>query len=181
MPLTVNSNIPSLTAQRNLERSTSSLAKSLERLSSGLRINRAGDDAAGLAISESLRSQVRGLNQAIRNANDANSLIATAEGAIDAYTNIVQRIRELAVQAANDTNSVNNRAALQLEIDQQLTELSRIATTVQFNGLPLLDGTFVNKQIRPAPCRARRSPSPLTTCAPPPSAPSPSSPANGWG
>jgi len=148
MPLSVNSNISSLNAQRNLEQSTSALAKSLERLSSGLRINRAGDDAAGLAISESLRSQVRGLNQAIRNANDGVSLISTAEGAIQAYTNIVQRIRELAVQAANDTNSVNNRAALQLEIDEQLEELSRIANTVQFNGLNLLDGTFVNKSIQ---------------------------------
>ncbi|MCX7017356.1 MAG: flagellin [Candidatus Sumerlaeota bacterium] len=146
--LSVNSNISSLNAQRNLERSTTALAKSLERLSSGLRINRAGDDAAGLAISESLRSQVSGLNQAIRNANDAVSLIGTGEGAIQAYTNIVQRIRELAVQAANDTNSVNNRAALQLEIDEQLQELSRIANTVQFNGLNLLDGSFVNKSIQ---------------------------------
>lgn len=148
MPLSVNSNIASLNAQRNLEKSTSALAKSLERLSSGLRINRAGDDAAGLSISESLRSQVRGLNQAIRNSNDAISLVATAEGAIDAYTNILQRIRELSVQAANDTNSVTNRNSMQLEITQQIEELSRIANTVQFNGLNLLDGTFVNKSIQ---------------------------------
>jgi flagellin len=148
MPLSVNSNIPALNAQRHLEASTSALSKSLERLSSGLRINRAGDDAAGLAISESLRSQVRGLNQAMRNSNDGISMVATAEGAIQAYTNIVQRIRELAVQSANDTNSVANRNAMQLEVDQLIEELSRIANTVQFNGLTLLDGTFVNKSIQ---------------------------------
>ena len=102
MALTVNSNIASINAQRNLATSTNALQKSLERLSSGYRINRAGDDAAGLAISEGLSSQVRGLNQAVRNANDGLSLIATAEGAIGTGTSLVQRIRELAVQAANE-------------------------------------------------------------------------------
>ena len=118
MGLVVNSNIASLNAQRNLERSSQALSKSLERLSSGLRINRAGDDAAGLAISEGLRSQIRGLNQAVRNSNDGLSLIGTAESAIGAYTDMLQRVRELAVQSANDTNSASNRAALQEEATQ---------------------------------------------------------------
>lgn len=148
MALVVNSNIASLNAQRNLTRSGNALNKSLERLSSGLRINRAGDDAAGLAISEGLRSQIRGLNQAVRNSNDGLSLIGTAESAIGAYTDMLQRIRELSVQAANDTNSAANRAALQEEADQLLQEMSRIATTVEFNGTKLLDGTFIAKQLQ---------------------------------
>ena len=148
MALTVYSNIPSLTAQRHLSNSTISLSKSLERLSSGLRINRASDDAAGLAISEGLRAQIRGLNQAVRNANDGLSVVATAEGALDESVLILQRIRELAVQASNDTNSATNRASIQAEIDQSLSELNRIAGTVQFNGLNLLDGTFSGKLIQ---------------------------------
>ncbi|MCX7012426.1 MAG: flagellin [Candidatus Sumerlaeota bacterium] len=148
MALTVNTNIASLTAQRNLSRTTESLNKSLERLSSGLRINRAGDDAAGLAISEGLRAQVRGLNQAVRNANDGLSIVATAEGAMDEGTSIIQRMRELAVQAVSDTNSASNRASIQAEIDQSLSELNRIAGTVQFNGLSLLDGTFSGKNVQ---------------------------------
>jgi len=148
MALTVNSNIPSLNAQRNLQKSTLALGKSLERLSSGLRINRAGDDAAGLAISESLRAQVRGLNVAVRNANDGISMVATAEGAIQEITNILQRMRELAVQAANDTNSPNNRASLNLEVTQLIEELTRISTTVQFNGRNLLDGTFQDMKLQ---------------------------------
>ena len=145
MALIVNSNIASINAQRHLSRSTLALSKSLERLSSGLRINKAGDDAAGLAISEGLRSQIRGLNQAVRNSNDGLSVVGTAEGSIEESTNILQRMRELAVQAANDTNSASNRASLQSEIDQLVNELNRIASTVQFNGLNLLDGTFTNK------------------------------------
>jgi flagellin len=146
--MVINTNIPSLNGQRNLYTSSKALAKSLERLSSGLRINRGGDDPAGLAISEGLRSQVRGLNQAVRNANDGISLIQTADGAIDTYTQIVQRIRELAIQASSDVNSDDNRRSLQLEIDEQIKELNRIATTMDFNGLPLFDGTFVNKRIQ---------------------------------
>lgn len=148
MALPVNSNISSLNAQRNLQRSTSAYNKTLERLSSGLRINRAGDDAAGLAISEGLRSQIRGLNQAVRNANDGLSLIGTAEGALDSYTEMLQRIRELGVQAANDTNSSKNRDALNQEAQQLLEEMQRIATTVSFNGTALFDGSFTNKNLQ---------------------------------
>ncbi|MBN1477381.1 flagellin [Candidatus Sumerlaeota bacterium] len=144
MALTVNSNIASLTAQRNLGRTAVELRTALERLSSGLRINRAGDDAAGLAISEALRAQIRGLQQATRNANDGLSLVGTAEGALNESTNIIQRIRELSVQAANGTNSDANRASLQDEIDQLIQELDRIGNTTQFNGRNLLDGTFVD-------------------------------------
>jgi flagellin len=148
MALTVNSNIPSLNAQRNLQNSTLALSKSLERLSSGQRINRAGDDAAGLAISESLRSQVRGLNMAVRNANDGISMVSTAEGAMQEATNILQRIRELSVQAANDTNSSDNRDSMNQEVNQLIQELTRISTTVQFNGRNLLDGSFQNMKLQ---------------------------------
>jgi flagellin len=142
MALTVNTNVASLNAQRNLKVSTVALNKSLERLSSGLRINRAGDDAAGLAISEALRGQIRGLQQAVRNANDGLSLVGTAEGALAEATNIIQRVRELSIQAANGTNSDGNRASLQNEINQLIEELDRIGNTTQFNGRNLLDGTF---------------------------------------
>ena len=148
MALPVNSNISSINAQRHLQRSTGQLHKTLERLSSGLRINRAGDDAAGLAISEGLRAQIRGLNQAVRNANDGLSLIGTAEGAINSYTDMLQRLRELAVQSANETNSPANRQALNQEATQLLDEMQRIASTVAFNGTKLLDGTFFNKQLQ---------------------------------
>lgn len=148
MALPVNSNISSLNAQRNLQTSTNRLSKSLERLSSGMRINRAGDDAAGLAISEGLRSQIRGLDQAVRNSNDGLSLIGTAEGAINSYTDILQRVRELSVQSANDTNSASNRTALNQEVTQLLAEAQRIATTVSFNGRKLLDGSFTSMDIQ---------------------------------
>lgn len=148
MALPVTTNIASLNAQRNLQKSTLSLNKSLERLSSGQRINHAGDDAAGLAISTGLQSQIRGLNQAVRNSNDGLSLIGTAESAINSYTDILQRIRELAVQSANDTNSTQNRQALDTESNQLLQELQRISTTVEFNGTKLLDGTFIAKQLQ---------------------------------
>jgi flagellin len=148
MALPVNTNIASLNAQRNLQGSSLRLNKALERLSSGLRINRAGDDAAGLAISEGLRSQIRGLNQAVRNAGDGLSLIGTAESSIGSYTEMLQRIRELAIQSANDTNSVANRTALDQEAQQLLEEMQRIASTVEFNGTKLLDGTFVAKQLQ---------------------------------
>lgn len=142
MAQNINTNISSLNAQRNLNSSQSSLATSLQRLSTGLRINSAKDDAAGLAISERFTSQIRGLNQAARNANDAVSLSQTAEGALVETTNALQRIRELAVQSANDTNSSSDRSALQQEVAQLQQEINRIANTTQFNGKNLLDGSF---------------------------------------
>jgi flagellin len=144
MPQLINSNIASLNAQRNLNRSQTALATSLQRLSSGLRINSAKDDAAGLAISERFTTQIRGLNQAIRNANDGISLAQTAEGALGEVTNNLQRIRELAVQSANATNSPSDRAALDAEVQQRLAEIDRIASQTSFNGQKILDGTFGN-------------------------------------
>lgn len=142
MALTINTNVASLNAQRNLNASQSNLAKSMQRLSSGLRINSAKDDAAGLAISDRMTSQIRGLNQATRNANDGISLAQTAEGAMQESTNILQRMRELAVQSANDSNSGTDRASLQKEVAQLQQELDRIATTTSYNGKKVLDGTF---------------------------------------
>lgn len=142
MPQFINTNIASLNAQRNLNTSQSSLNQSLQRLSSGLRINSAKDDAAGLAIAGRMTSQIRGLNQASRNANDAISLAQTAEGALAEVTNNLQRIRELAVQSANATNSAADRAALDKEVQQRLAEVDRAAAQTQFNGLKILDGTF---------------------------------------
>ena len=142
MSATINTNINSLTAQRNLTNSQSSLSSSIQRLSSGLRINSAKDDAAGLSISERFTSQIRGLNQAARNANDGISLAQTAEGALGASGTILQRIRELAVQSANATNSASDRAALNQEVSQLASELNRIAQTTQFNGQNILDGSL---------------------------------------
>nr|WP_020681773.1 flagellin [Marinobacterium rhizophilum] len=138
----INTNIPSLTAQRNLMRSEGDLQTSLQRLSSGLRINSAKDDAAGLAISERMGSQIRGLNQAARNANDGISLAQTAEGAMGEISNNLQRIRELAVQSRNATNSAEDRAALQKEVAQLKQEIDRVADQTSFNGTKLLDGSF---------------------------------------
>jgi flagellin len=138
----INTNITSLNAQRNLNTSQGALATALQRLSSGLRINSAKDDAAGLAISERFTSQIRGLDQARRNANDGISLAQTAEGALQSAGDILQRIRELAVQAANATNSSGDRAALNAEVQQLTQELQRISTTTEFNGQKLLDGSF---------------------------------------
>ena len=140
----INTNMLSLNAQRNLTSSQSSLATALQRLSSGLRINSAKDDAAGLAISERFTAQIRGLNQAVRNANDGISLAQTAEGAMAEVTNNLQRIRELAVQSANATNSASDRASLQAEVDQLLEEIDRVASQTSFNGTALLDGTFTS-------------------------------------
>ncbi len=148
MALSINSNIASLNAQRNLSKSQSALATSLQRLSSGLRINSAKDDAAGLAISERFTAQIRGLNQASRNANDAISLSQTAEGALSEYGNILQRIRELALQSANSTNSSSDRTALNSEASQLLSELSRVSATTQFNGQNIIDGTFTGAQFQ---------------------------------
>ncbi len=141
MPQIINTNISSINAQRNLNKSQSALQTSMQRLSSGLRINSAKDDAAGLAISDRFTSQVNGMNQASRNANDGISLSQTAEGALDETTNALQRMRTLAVQAANDTNSESDRISIQQEIDQLVSEINRIGSTTQFNGKNLLDGS----------------------------------------
>ncbi len=138
----INTNILALNAQRNLSTSQSSLATALQRLSSGLRINSAKDDAAGLAISERFTAQIRGLNQAVRNANDGISLAQTGEGALAEVGNNLQRIRELAVQSANATNSASDRASLQGEVAQLLAEIDRVANQTSFNGVQLLDGSF---------------------------------------
>ena len=142
MPQTINSNIASLNAQRNLNTSQSSLATSMQRLSSGLRVNSAKDDAAGLAIAERMNTQVRGLNVAARNANDGISLAQTAEGALGKVGDMLQRMRELAVQAANATNSADDRKALQAEVSQLRDEVDRVAKSTSFNGKKLLDGSF---------------------------------------
>jgi flagellin len=142
MPQVINTNIASLNAQRNLNASQGQANVALERLSSGLRINSAKDDAAGLAISERFQSQIAGLNQAQRNANDGISLAQTAEGAMDEITNNLQRIRELAVQSANATNSISDQQALNQEVQQRIQEINRIASQTSFNGLKVLDGTF---------------------------------------
>ena len=148
MASTINTNINSLTAQRNLSMSQAALSTSLQRLSSGLRINSAKDDAAGLAISERFTTQIRGLNQAARNANDGISLAQTAEGALKASSDILQRVRELAVQSANASNSAGDRQALQAEVGQLVAELDRISQTTEFNGSKLLDGTFGTQQFQ---------------------------------
>lgn len=142
MPQVINSNIPSLNAQRNLNTSAGSLATSLQRLSSGLRINSAKDDAAGLAIAERFTAQIRGQDQARRNANDGISLAQTAEGALQSAGDVLQRIRELAVQSSNATNSASDRQALNAEVGQLTAELDRIAKSTEFNGSKLLDGSF---------------------------------------
>lgn len=139
---TINTNVLSLNTQRNLSRSNSALATSMERLSSGLRINSAKDDAAGLAISERFTTQIRGMNVAIRNANDGISLSQTAEGALSAVGDNLQRIRELAVQSSNATNSNTDRNALQSEVTQLLNEIDRVGNQTAFNGKKLLDGSF---------------------------------------
>ena len=144
MPAIINTNIVSLNAQRNLNVSQGALAMSLQRLSSGLRINSAKDDAAGLAISERFTAQIRGLDQARRNANDGISLSQTAEGALQSSGDILQRMRELAVQSANASNSSSDRAAMNAEVQSLAQELQRISTTTEFNGRKLLDGSFTS-------------------------------------
>ncbi len=140
----INTNLMAINARGGVGEAGGSLATAMERLSSGLRINSAKDDAAGLAISDRMTSQIRGLSQAVRNANDGVSLAQTAEGALQESSNIMQRMRELAVQSANDTNSASDRANLQKEVGQLQTELNRIANTTSFNGRNLLDGSFTN-------------------------------------
>jgi len=142
MALVVNSNIASLNSQRQLSRSTNDLQQNYQRLSSGKRINSAKDDAAGLQISSRLTAQINGLNQASRNANDAISLAQTAEGALDEYTNNLQRMRTLAVQSSNGSNNTSDRAALDSEYTELFTELSRIAKDTEFGGVKLLDSSY---------------------------------------
>jgi flagellin len=142
MSSVINTNVASLNAQRNLSASQNSLNTSIQRLSSGLRINSAKDDAAGLAISDRMNSQIKGMNQATRNANDGVSMAQTAEGALASSGDMLQRIRELAVQSSNSSNSSSDRKALQTEVTQLTSELNRIAGTTEFNGQKLLDGTM---------------------------------------
>jgi len=148
MAAIINTNINSLNAQRNLSNTQNALSTAMQRLSSGLRINSAKDDAAGLAIADRFTSQIRGMTQAARNANDGISLAQTAEGALGAAGGILQRIRELAVQSANATNSASDRAALNSEVTQLTSELDRIAKTTAFNGQNLLDGSFTSSQFQ---------------------------------
>ena len=142
MSFVVNTNIASLNAQRNLFNSTQALGETFKRLSSGLRINGAADDAAGLAISDRMSSQVRGLNQAVRNSNDTISMIQIAEGALSETTHALQRMRELSVQAANDTYTYQDRQDLQKEFNQLVSEIDRISQTTQFNNQLLIQGSF---------------------------------------
>jgi flagellin len=148
MPQVINTNVASLNSQRSLNMSQNALATSLQRLSSGLRINSAKDDAAGLAISERMTSQIRGLNQAARNANDGISLAQTAEGALGEIGNNLQRIRELAIQSSNSTNSASDRASLDAEAQQLIAEITRVSSQTQFNGLNLLDGSFTSQSFQ---------------------------------
>src|SRR5882757_3844566 len=148
MSLVINTNVMSLDAQKNLTTSGNQLATSLQRLSSGMRINSAKDDAAGLAIADRFTSQINGLNQAASNANDGISLAQTGEGALQEVTNNLQRIRELAVQSLNATNSASDRQALDSEVQQLKAEIDRVAQTTNFNGVKLLDGTFSSQNFQ---------------------------------
>ena len=138
----VNTNIAGLTAQYNLKNVNRDMETTMERLSTGKKINSAGDDAAGLAIVSRMATQINGLNQSIRNANDGISLVKTSEGAINEVSNMLQRMRELAVQASSGTNSDADQATLDLEVQQLKVEIDRIASSTQFNSMNLLDGTF---------------------------------------
>ena len=146
--MVVQHNLSAMNTSRQLNSVTSSLSKSTEKLSSGYRINRAGDDAAGLSISEKMRSQIRGLNKASDNAQDGISLIQVAEGALNETHSILQRMNELATQAANDTNTSSDRKAIQQEVDQLTSEIDRIRSTTQFNTQNLLDGSFSKKNLQ---------------------------------
>jgi flagellin len=148
MSQVINTNVMSLSAQRNLATSGSQLAQSLQRLSSGLRINSAKDDAAGLAISQRMTAQIRGLSTAIRNAQDAVSLTQTAEGALGSVTNNLQRMRELAVQSANGTNTTADQKALDTEYQQLLLEITRVGDQTKYAGTKLIDGSFTSKDFQ---------------------------------
>jgi len=140
MSLVINTNTLSLNAQRSLSKNTMALQQSMERLSSGYRINRAGDDAAGMQVSENLRTQIRGSQKALDNVQDGMNVLNIADGALSVITENLQRMRELAVQAANDTYDATQRAAIKLEIDARAADITRISTATQFNGVALLDG-----------------------------------------
>ena len=144
----IQHNMAAANTNRQLGITNGSLSKATEKLSSGYRINRAGDDAAGLSISEKMRGQIRGLDQASTNAQDGISLIQTAEGALNETHSILQRMRELSVQASNDTNVAKDRDAIKAEIDQLATEITRIASTTEFNTMKLLDGNFTSKKLQ---------------------------------
>lgn len=144
----INHNLNAMNAHRNMGMNTTSAGKSMEKLSSGLRINRAGDDAAGLSISEKMRGQIRGLDQASSNAQNGISMIQTAEGALNETQAILQRMRELSTQAANDTNVSVDRSAISTELKSLSSEIDRIAKSTQFNEQNLLDGTFTGKQLQ---------------------------------
>ena len=146
--MVVQHNMSALNANRQLGVTVNTLSKSTEKLSSGYRVNRAADDAAGLSISEKMRSQIRGLNKASSNAEDGISLIQVAEGALNETHSILQRMNELATQAANDTNTTSDRTAIQAEITQLTSEIDRIYSTTQFNTMNLLDGTFTGKNLQ---------------------------------
>lgn len=141
MPLYVNTNISALTAQRSLGMNTASLNKSMERLSTGFRINRANDDAAGIQISELLRSQIRGSQRALDNTQDGINVLNIADGTYETITNSLQRVRELVIQGANDTNGTSQRDAIKSELDQLSSEIDRIINTTKFNGITLLNGS----------------------------------------
>ena len=138
----INHNVTAQLANINLKKTNKRLTSSLESLSSGYKINSAADDSAGLAISNKMRTQIRALEQSSRNAEDGTSIIQTAEGALSEVTAILQRVRELSVQSANDTNTLDDREAMQVELDKMLKELDRIGSQTEFNGNGLLDGSF---------------------------------------
>lgn len=146
--MVVQHNLTAMNTNRQLGGVTSSLSKTTEKLSSGYKINRAGDDAAGLSISEKMRSQIRGLNKASSNAQDGISLVQVAEGALNETHSILQRMNELATQAANGTNTTSDRTAIQAEMNQLTSEIDRIQSTTQFNTMNLLDGTFTGKSLQ---------------------------------
>ncbi len=146
--MVVQHNMQAMNTNRQLGITTNAQAKSTEKLSSGYRINRAGDDAAGLAISEKMRSQIKGLDKASTNAEDGISVVQTAEGALNEVHSILQRMNELATQAANDTNTAQDRSQIKLEMDQLGSEIDRISSTTQFNTMNLLDGTFTGKNLQ---------------------------------
>ncbi|MCE3236749.1 MAG: hag, partial [Vampirovibrio sp.] len=141
MPLTINTNVTSLNAQRYLNSNTNSLQKTMEKLASGYRINRAGDDAAGLQLSENLRAQIRGSKKALDNTQDGMNILNIADGALQTITDSLQRMRELAVQAANDTYNTAQRSAMQVEVEQLLADVDRIASATKFNGVELLSAS----------------------------------------
>lgn len=151
MPLVINTNVSSLTAQRSLSNNTNALSKSIEKLSSGFRINRAADDAAGLQVSENLRAQIRGSKAALNNVQDGINVLNIADGSLSVVTNNMQRMRELAVQAANDTYDATQRTAITTEYDQLAADITRIFASAQFNGVNLFDGSLTEFNLQVGP------------------------------